>query len=203
MIRQTGSAGLPAPVGQARRNALGQTLSVVTMSVATAAFITATTTAILVAVIAALFTPIITTVIATLFSIGFTTLIAIGFTRVAAVTMPFLVARGVFLLIPVVLHEEDPFAAGAVAMAMLSPMPGMAGRNAQIERRAADRRAMDHHGLRKKQRRRREAADVEPAVETRLANIDGDLGGRRGAQCGCGNRYRDEKTFHVSNFLDQ
>ena len=104
---------------------------------------------------------------------------------------------------PETLDDLDTFAASAVAMAVLAPVPGMAGWNAQIKRRAADRGAMDHHGLWKEQRRGREAADVEPAVEARLADIDGDLGCRRGAQCCCGNRYRDEKTFHVSNFLDQ
>lgn len=91
---------------------------------------------------------------------------------VLAVDMPLTVNRSVFLLIPAVLNEIDAFAAGAVAMAVLAPVPGMTGRDVQVEWRAGDWYAMDHSWGRVEQRRWREAANVDAAIEARLANID-------------------------------
>jgi hypothetical protein len=88
------------------------------------------------------------------------------------VTVPFLVAWGIFPLIPVVLNKIDTFVTGVVAMAMPSPIPGMAGWDAQVERWAVHRHRADHHRLRKEKRRGRKAANVEAAIEARLADID-------------------------------
>ena len=48
----------------------------------------------------------------------------------------FLVTRNVLAVIPVVLYEIDPLAAGTVFMAVLAPMFGMARWHTQIDRRA-------------------------------------------------------------------
>ena len=93
-----------------------------------------------------------------------------------AMHMPLTVNRSVFLLIPAVLYEIDAFPAGAVAMAVLAPVPGMAGRDMQIEWRTGDRHAMDHPRRRVEQWRWWETANIDAAVEAGLANVDGHLG---------------------------
>ena len=123
--------------------------------------------------------PVFPTVVAT---------VAVVIRAPMAVALP--VLRRVFVAIPVVLHEIDAFAASTVAMAMATPVAGMAGRDTQVQRGAADRPSVDHQRLREKQRRRWETADVDAAIESGLANIDRNLGGRWGAEGsdgdGCG-----------------
>jgi len=52
-----------------------------------------------------------------------------------AITMLLLVTRNIFVVLPFVLHKEDPLAAGVVFVAVLAPMFGVARRYAQIDRR--------------------------------------------------------------------
>ena len=55
----------------------------------------------------------------------------------------------------------------------------------------------DDHRLRQHQARRlREVADVDAAVETRLADADRDLGGRWRAERGSSEGGGDEEAFH-------
>jgi hypothetical protein len=63
------------------------------------------------------------------------------------IPMLFLVTRNVLAVVPVVLHEEDPLAAGVVFAAVLAPMFGLTRRDAQIDRRAFHRYPFDHNGL--------------------------------------------------------
>lgn len=108
----------------------------------------------------------------------------------------FAVTRRVFAVVPVIADEIDAFAAGLITAAVPAPMPGMAGRNAQVERRAAHRYALDHHRLREKQRRLGEAADIDTPVETGLADTDRDLGGSGGAEDGGAEGESQKQTFH-------
>ncbi len=113
-------------------------------------------------------------------------------TATVIVTLP--VAWGIFMVVPVVTDKIDPFATGAVLMAVLAPVLGMAGRDTQVERRATDRAAFDADRLRVEQDGRREAADIEAAIEAWMADIDRDtdIGGQgRGAEGGCSNGSSD------------
>lgn len=116
-----------------------------------------------------------TVVIVTIVVVAVVTPVVVVVTLLA-VHMPLTVNRSVFLLIPAVLHEIDAFPAGAVAMAVLAPVPGMAGRDVQIERRTGDRHTMDDSWLRVEQWRWRETANIDAAVEAGLTDIDRNLG---------------------------
>jgi hypothetical protein len=125
------------------------------------------------AVIAAVFATIIAAVVA----IPVTITIAVAIAAiVVTMAMALLVTGDVFTLIPAVTDKIDAFAAGAVFMAMLAPMLGMARRDAQVKRRAAHRHRLDHDGLRIEQGRGGKAADIQATVEARLADADRDLG---------------------------
>lgn len=155
MIRQT-SAGAPSLPG--RRRADQASVIPVTATTVTMVVTAAATVVIVTIVVVAVVTPVVVVV------------------TLLAVHMPLTVNRSVFLLIPAVLHEIDAFPAGAVAMAVLAPVPGMAGRDVQIERRTGDRHTMDDSWLRVEQWRWRETANIDAAVEAGLTDIDRNLG---------------------------
>ena len=155
-----------------------------TMTVAVAPVIAAIIAAVVPSVIATLIASIVTPFLSALFAVEVTPLFATILVAVSATAL--LVARGIFLLIPVVLHEKDAFATGVIAMTVFSPVSRMPGWDAQIKWRAANRHAFNHHGLREKQRRRREAANIEATIKSGLANADRDLGGSRDARTQCG-----------------
>src|SRR5512135_1892649 len=104
---------------------------------------------------------------------------------IEAIAMKFPVMRNVLAVVPVVPHEEDALAAGVILVAVLSPMLGVTGRHAQIDRREIQRYPFDHDGLAVDHLRLRIAADVDASIEARLADADGnaDIGreGRRNA----------------------
>jgi hypothetical protein len=184
MIRQTSAHNLSGRLWAGHRGRL---------VAAVASIVTASATAVVVAIPAAMIVAVIVPVTAMVVAVAITTMVAVA--------VPFAVARGVFLLVPVVLDEVDAFAAGAVAMAMPAPVAGMAGRYAQVERRAADRRAMDHHRFGKEQGRRWETPNVEAAVKAWLADIDRNLGGSGGAESGSGYGEGYQDVFHGINVL--
>lgn len=114
-------------------------------------------------------------------------------------TMLFLIMRDVLVLVPVVAYKIDPFTAGVVFAAMLLPVSGMARWNVQIDWRAVHCHALDDPGLTIEDAGGRIAvANVDLAVETRLANADGyaDIG-REYRSGDCNQCCRKEKTFHV------
>lgn len=116
------------------------------------------------------------------------------------VTMMLPVARGVFVGVPMVLHEVDPFAAGLVLAAVLAPVLGVAGRDAQVDGWAVHRYALDEGRLRIEEYRRRVAANVDPAIKPGLADADryANIGGEcRGTQGGAQQRQRNQYPFHV------
>jgi len=112
-------------------------------------------TTIIAAVIAPLVTAImavVTPIVAPIFTAFVADFVAMLGAKVAAVVVAmaivtFPVNRCVFTLIPVVADEIDAFAAGAVAVAVLVPVLGVAGGHAQIERRALIRHGLDDHRL--------------------------------------------------------
>jgi hypothetical protein len=122
---------------------------------------------------------------------------AMGFVPPAAV---FAVVGNIDVVVPDVIHKIDRLAAGVVSVAMLAPVLGVAGRDPEIERRQdyAHGRRADEDRLRIDESRLRDVADIEPAIETRLSDADGDtdVGGVRRTD-GCGQHRREEEAFHV------
>lgn len=192
MIRQTGAHGPPVWPWMGVWGGL---------VIATAAMSTVVVTAastIVVAVVAPIVAAVFTVIppVLTVFDAIVVSLLTAMFAIVVAMAMPFLVARGVLVPVPVVLDEIDAFAAGAVVVAMPAPVPGVAGRDAQVKRRATDRYALDHQRFGEKKGGRGEAADVEAAVETGLADVDRDLGGGGRAQGGGSYGKSQKQSFH-------
>ena len=93
---------------------------------------------------------------------------------IAVTTTALLIARHVFAFVPAILNEIDALAAGAVFVAVMAPVLGMAGRDAQVDRWAMDRDALDQNRLAVDDRRAGVAADVDLAIETGLADADRD-----------------------------
>ena len=93
---------------------------------------------------------------------------------ITVTTTALLIARHVFTFVPAVLDKIDPLAAGTVFMAVLAPVFGVTRRDAQINRRATDRNALDQNRLTVDDRGTRIAADVDLAIEAGLADADRD-----------------------------
>lgn len=94
-------------------------------------------------------------------------------------SMPRDVAGRVLTRIPVVADEIDTLAAGTILAAISDPVPAMAGRDTQVDWSPEIYARGNDHRLRVDQPRRREAADVELTVETRLTDADRDADIRR------------------------
>src|SRR5450759_1483844 len=121
---------------------------------------------------------------------------------IPVITMLFLITRSILAVVPVVLHKEDPLAAGVVFAAVLAPMFGVARRYAQIDRRAIHRHPLDCHRLTIDHLWLRIVANIEPAIEAGLADADRDsnVGGEcRGGNGGSGYCRCDQKMFHVES----
>lgn len=87
------------------------------------------------------------------------------------------------ILVPLVLDKVHRLPAGAVSRTMLSPVSGVAGRYAQIQRLRGHghRRTLDDDGLRVDDHGLRKAADVDTPVKAGLAHLDRDAHvGRQG-----------------------
>ena len=71
---------------------------------------------------------LVTTAMAAIFALVVVLLVPTLITPglVTAITMPFLVTRYILAVVPVVMHKEDPLAAGIVFAAVLFPMFGVA-----------------------------------------------------------------------------
>src|SRR5882724_1823891 len=103
-------------------------------------------------------------------------------------SVPFLIARHIHILVPVVTHEINRPAAGAVLAAMLGPVLGVAGRNAQVEwRPMLDGDVLDDHRVAVDHAWLRKITDVDLPIESRLADVDGyaDVGGEGGCTDNC------------------
>src|SRR6218665_3966908 len=130
-----------------------------------------TLTAVVAPVITAVVASIIPSVVATVMPViapVIPTLIA-----PAVVVVVVAVVGHVVVAVPVVTHEVDRLAAGAVAVAVLLPVALMAGRHAQVDGRHPGRAALHPDGLRIDQARGRGIAQVDATVETGLADADG------------------------------
>jgi hypothetical protein len=110
---------------------------------------------------------------------------------IPTITMMFLVTRNILPVVPVVLHKEDPLAAGVVLAAVFAPVFRVAWGHTKIDRRAAHRYPLDYHRLTIDRLWLRIAADVEATIEARLANAEGNTDiargcrNRRDGQCRC------------------
>lgn len=100
------------------------------------------------------------------------------------IAMLFLITRHIFLVVPTVPNEIDPFTASVVFAAMLAPVFGVPGRHMQIHRLTTDRDTMNHHRFAVDQLRSRIIIDVDLSVKAGLADADryADIGSdsRRG-----------------------
>jgi len=65
-----------------------------------------------------------------------TTLVPVLVVVIPVVAMMFLIMRNVLAVIPVVIHKEDPLAAGVVLMAVPTPVSCVASGHVQVDRRA-------------------------------------------------------------------
>ncbi|EEF24419.1 conserved hypothetical protein [Ricinus communis] len=117
---------------------------------------------------------------------------------VATVADMLAVARHIRVRVPLVAHEQDRTAAGAVAAAELGPVLAVARRHAQVDRfRHVVRRRRDDHRLRRVHDRTRDVvADVDPAIEAGLPDADGDIGLRQGRKGGGAQRHAEDQGFH-------
>src|ERR1700690_2212792 len=151
----------------------------------------------------ALITPAMVAIVVAAVVLVPTMIIPVRATAVILVaTIMFLVTRNVLVVVPVVLHKEDPLAAGVVLAAVLAPVFGMARRHAQINRRTVGRHPLYGDRLRIKHLRLGVAADVEAAIEARLA--DAERQANVGSECRNGSGGRDysrcdQKTFHLES----
>lgn len=134
---------------------------VMALAMITVVTLIATTTAIAVtfiSIIAAAVVTVITSVIATV---------------VATVIMSVTVLRRIDIVIPAILDEINSLAAGIIRTAVFRPVFCMSRRHAQINRLFhIPGLALNNHRLRINQLGLREAANINAAIKTRLANID-------------------------------
>lgn len=127
----------------------------------------------------------------------------------AVATALFVIARHIFIPVPVVPDKIHGPAARLVLSAMLLPMLFVAGRHMQIDRLADvmdmpfddDRLRIDHLWL-------RDIADVDATVETRFADIDRytDIGGHRGGsrdkQSCCNNESSHDVALSYNEWIN-
>jgi membrane protein implicated in regulation of membrane protease activity len=133
-------------------------------------------------------------IIAVTISIPGTVAVAIAIVVSMAVTLS--IDGGVFAAIPVILYEIDRPAAGAIAAAIATPIAGMAGRDAQIDRRVGHGSGTDEHRFGEEQWRGRESTDVESAIETWLTNADRYL-----CRCGQADKTGEQRESEYANLF--
>ena len=118
-----------------------------------------------------------------LFPMVLSILIAMGFLRRRMIIQ---VTWYIYIVVPMVLHKEHRLAAGVVFVAVFAPMFGVAGRDAQIDRRAVHWYPIDHSGLAIDHLWLRIPADLESTIKAWLSDADGNthISGeyRRGGQ---------------------
>lgn len=120
----------------------------------------------------------------------------------AALFLAFTVLRRVDIAIPAVLDEVGRATAGVVAGAVLGPVPGMTGRDMQVERTARVLTQVAHgqrRGAEHQLRARIAVAKLDLAIVSGLpeGDVDGDIHGQRGcADGGCGNKNSFQPVFH-------
>lgn len=118
---------------------------------------------------------VVTTPILAVIPVVVTIAIAAAIVPAIAVTpTTLLIARRIFTFVPLVLNKIDTLATGAVFVAVLAPVLGMAGRDAQVDRRTTVRNRLDQDRLPIDDRGTRITADVDLAVEAGLADADRD-----------------------------
>jgi hypothetical protein len=87
-------------------------------------------------------------------------------------TVIFLLTAKVLLIVPAVLHKQDTLAAGIVVTAMSFPLLSMTRGYAQIDGRSIHRNAFNGYRLPIQHLRLRIAADINPAIEAGLTNVE-------------------------------
>lgn len=108
---------------------------------------------------------------------------------IPSIAMTLLVTWNIFVLVPAILHEVDPLAAGVVGAAVFAPVFRMAWRHMQVDRRTANANPFDKDRLPIDNLRGRIAADVETAIEAGLA--DADRYAHIGGECRDGGNGKD------------
>lgn len=101
--------------------------------------------------------------------------------------MTLLVTGNILMVVPVVLHKVDPFAAGIVLMAVFAPVSGMAGRDVKVDWLAICHHSAYDNRLGIDNLRLRVVANVDATVKTGLPHTDryADIGSKyRCRSCG-------------------
>ena len=117
---------------------------------------------------------------------------------IAEVASTFLITWDIFALVPIVFDKIDWFATGVILAAVLVPVFDMPRGNAQIDRRPAGRDALNVTRAVIDQLRRRETADVDPTIETGLADRhrNADIGSKHRSAKRGGKRNDHHESFH-------
>src|SRR5262249_34921265 len=117
---------------------------------------------------------------------------------VVAVVAPCTVMGNIDIIVPTFLHEIDRLTTRIVAVAMLVPVLGMAGRHMQVDRLKGHTHwyRLDHDRLRVEDGRRCQGADVNAAIEAELTNADRHASGGTHRQNG-GEDDREQEALHV------
>ena len=86
----------------------------------------------------------------------------------------FTVMWGVFIVIPIFLHEVDRLATGIIFAAVFAPIFGVAGRDMQVERLVhyTLRYWLDYHRRWEDELWLREFSDIYAAIQARLTDAD-------------------------------
>jgi hypothetical protein len=93
---------------------------------------------------------------------------------IPVVTMLFLIAWNVFVVVPFIPHKIDALSAGVVFAAVFTPMLFITGRYTQIDRRAIHRNLLDDSRLCIDHLRLRIATDINSAIKAGFANANRD-----------------------------
>src|SRR5262252_9087990 len=123
----------------------------------------------------------------------------VAFTIVVVVVVaPCTVMGNIDIIVPTFLYEIDRLTTRIVAVAMLVPVLGMAGRHMQVDwlRGHTHGYRLDHDGLGVEDRRRGQGADVNAAIEAWLTNADRHPSGGTHRQSE-GEDYYEQETLHV------
>ncbi len=89
---------------------------------------------------------------------------------IAVIPVLLLITRDVFAVIPVVPHKIHLFATRIVFMAVFTPVFGVTRRNTEIHRWVSCRHTLNHYRLWIKERRSREASNIDLSIESGLAD---------------------------------
>src|SRR5258706_3069335 len=89
---------------------------------------------------------------------------------ILTITITFLITRNILVVVPVVLHKQDPLTAGVVLSTVSTPVSRVAWGHVQVDRRTANRYPLYDNRLTVDKLRRRIVTDVDTTIEAGFAD---------------------------------